>query len=41
MFVMRVMKIATAGVIYGVASAMLLCLIGILLRRALCSLSPL
>jgi drug/metabolite transporter (DMT)-like permease len=30
MFAMRVMKIATAGVIYGVASALLLCLIGVI-----------
>jgi drug/metabolite transporter (DMT)-like permease len=29
MFLMRVMKIATAGVIYGVASALVLCLIGV------------
>jgi len=28
-FLMRVMKLATAGVIYGVTSAVLLCLIGI------------
>lgn len=30
MFVMRVMKLATAGVIYGVGSALLLCLVGVL-----------
>jgi multidrug transporter EmrE-like cation transporter len=29
-FLMRVMKLATAGVIYGVTSAVLLCLIGVL-----------
>jgi drug/metabolite transporter (DMT)-like permease len=29
MFLMRVMKLATAGVLYGVGSAVLLCLIGV------------
>jgi drug/metabolite transporter (DMT)-like permease len=29
-FLMRVMKLATAGVIYGVTSAVLLCLIGVI-----------
>lgn len=30
MFLMRVMKLATAGVLYGVLSALLLCLIGVI-----------